>query len=161
MVIHYIKDYHFDAKPLWRLSRRLGKELGLTKVRVIWMGGRSFPAVNRQCGIFAENLERAFEEGSITSYEDDRLFDTDMIARGLRTSDGATVYVAVEASGVISVRDIDRARESANVLTKLYSAPAIPAVYGFDIATEQRKRTQSDPDAGLEEVHIFIESDRF
>ena len=159
MVTHYIKDYHFDARPLWKLSLRLRKELSLTKVRVIWMGGRSFPAVDRRCGIFAENLERAFEEGSITSYEDDRLYDTDLIVQGLRTSDNATVYVAVEGAGVISAMDIDLARESADILTKLYDAPAISAVYGFTIAVEQRERAQPDPDAGLKEVHIFIEAD--
>ena len=114
---------------------RLGKELGLTKAHVIWMGGRSFPAVDRRCGIFAENLERAFEEGLITSYEDDRLYDTDMIVQGLRTSDNTTVYVAVEGAGVISAMDIDLARESADILTKLYDAPAISAVYGTSLWT--------------------------
>ena len=155
-----LRGHLLEEKMARRLRQRLGRELSLSRVRVVWAGGRYFQP-QRRGEAFSDGVERALEEGQLTNDETDRLLDTDMIVHAPRMSDGATVYVAVEASGVIGVRDIDRARESANVLMKLYDAPAIPAVYGFDIATEQRERTQPDPDTGLEEVHIFIEPDRF
>ena len=74
------------------------------------------------------------------------------------TSDGETVYIAVEASGVIGSGDIDRARQSADILKKLYGEDAIPAVYGFSIESEQVE--QAKPKDGLAEVHIFLETER-
>ena len=159
MVIE-LRGYYFDTRTLMRLRFKLGKVLGLTKTRVIWMGGRAFFLTSGSEDIDSD-LDRAHEEGRITADGDEVVYSTDMIVRALRMSDGATVYVAVEASGVIGVRDIDRARESANVLAELYAATAIPAVYGFDIAREQAEQAKPDPDAGLQEVHIFIETERF
>ena len=72
------------------------------------------------------------------------------------TADGETVYIAVEASGVIGGGDISRVRQSADILEKMYGEDAIPAVYGFSIEPEQVKLKD-----GLAEVHVFLETERF
>ena len=72
------------------------------------------------------------------------------------TTDGETVYIAVEASGVIGSGDIDRACQSADILKKLYGEDTIPAVYGFSIEPEQVE--QAKPGDDLAEVHIFLET---
>ncbi len=156
-----LRGHLLESKMHTRLRQRLGRELGLDKVRVIWMPSGNGVQPQSRAQRFSDNLDRALETDQLTSSEVDRLLDTDMIVWTSRISDGATVYVAVEASGVMGVRDIDRARESARVLTKLYDAPAIPAVYGFSIASEQTELARSDPDAGLQEVHVFPELERF
>ena len=160
-IVNDLRGHMLESRMHTRLRQRLGRELDLDRVRVIWMPSGQGVQPQSRAEQFSENLEQALEIGQITSPEADRLLDTDMIVWTSRISDGATVYVAVEASGVIGVRDIDRARESARVLTKLYDAPAIPAVYGFSIAAEQTELARSDPDAGLQEVHVFPETERF
>ena len=159
MVIE-LRGYYFDTRTLMRLRFKLDKVLGLTKVRVIWMGGRSFFLTSGSEDI-DNDLDRAYEEGRITADEDEVVYSTDMIVRGSRISDGVTVYVTVEASGVIGISDISRARESADIMARLYATPTIPAVYGFNIAREQTDQARSDPNAGLEEVHIFTEPESF
>ena len=155
-----LRGHLLESKMPTRLRQRLGRELGLSRVRVVWAGGHGVQPASR-VEAFSDNLEQAFDAGQLTDDEAGRLLDTDMIVRASRVSDSATVYVAVEASGVIGVRDINRARESANILAELYAAPAIPAVYGFDIAREQAEQATPDTDAGLREVHVFIETERF
>ncbi len=155
-----LRGHLLEEKMARRLRQRLGRELGLRAVRVVWAGGRYFQP-QRRGEAFSDNLEQTLEDGRLTDDEVGRLLDTDLIVWTSRISDGATVYVAVEASGVIGVSDIDRARESADVLTKLYDAHTIPAVYGFSIAAEQTELAKSDPNAGLQEVHIFPELERF
>ena len=155
-----LRGYALEAKMPSRLRQRLGRELGLSRVRAIWMGEHSVQPQSR-AERFSDSVEQAFDEGHLTDDEAGRLLDTDLIARGSRISDGATVYIAVETSGVIGISDISRARESADIMARLYAAPAIPAVYGFNIAREQTDQARSDPNAGLEEVHIFTEPESF
>ena len=69
-----------------------------------------------------------------------------------------TVYVPAEASGVVNDDDIERVRDSAAFLRRLYpETEVIRAVYGYSIAGPQARFARADDTAGLEQVHIFLD----
>ena len=140
------------------LRQRIGDALGLRRVRPIWLA-RSVGASGSREIEYERKAEEANDAGVITDKEEGRLLDTDMVVRGLRTSDGSAVYVAVEASGVIKIRDIERARSSADILSRIYGADAIPAVYGYRIAPQQERQAEADEEAGLQRALVFLEDD--
>ena len=145
-----------EAKAPTHLCQMLSDALDIRRVQVIWMPRGIVTPIGRADG-FATRIEEATDEGVITEEEEGRLNRTDMVVRSLRKSDGEPLWIAAEASGVINYDDIDRARQSATALTKLYAQDALPAVYGHRIADEQRTFAQAHD--GLQEVHVFIESD--
>ena len=56
-----------------------------------------------------------------------------------------TVYVPVEASGVVNDADIERVRDSAAILRRLYpGAEVIPAVYGYSVAGPQVRSARAE-----------------
>ena len=144
-----------EAKAPTHLCQMLSDTLDIRRVQVIWMPRGIVTPIGRADG-FATRIEEAADEGVITEEEEDRLNRTDMVARSLRKSDGTSLWIAAEASGVINHDDIERARQSATALTKLYAQDALPAVYGYRIADEQKTFAQAHD--GLQEVHVFIES---
>ena len=102
---------------------------------------------------FEDDVDAASDAGKITENEETRLRVTDLIMRARRNSDGATIWFAVEASGVINIDDIDRARQSADAITKVYEQDAVPIVYGYRISDHQRRQAHEQG------VHVFIDPD--
>ena len=152
--VNDLRGSALEAKMPTRLRQRAARTLGLTRPRTLW-SAEHYVQPPSKAEAFDSRKELAADNGQI-SYEDaDRLTDTDMIMSA-ETRDGETVYIAVEASGVIGDGDIKRARHSADILKKLYDAEAIPAVYGLNIAQEQVE--QAKPAEGLAEVHIFLDA---
>ena len=88
---------------------------------------------------FEEEVSKAADSGVITDDDETRLLVTDLIVRSQRKSDRSTLWFAVEASGVINRDDVERARQSADAIQKVYSQDAIPLVYGYDIRDEERE----------------------
>ena len=82
-----------------------------------------------------------------------------MVVTALRNSDDSRVYIPVEASGAINDDDIDRARESAGILSNMYNEDAIPTVYGYTIEAPQIDLARANPEEGNAEVHILLEDD--
>ena len=102
---------------------------------------------------FEDDVDAASDDGKITENEEHRLRVTDLIMRARRKSDGATIWFAVEASGVINIDDIDRARQSADAITKVYEQDAVPIVYGYHISDHQRRQAREQG------VRVFIDPD--
>lgn len=69
---------------------------------------------------FVLEIESAMDKGIITEDEEARILRTDMIIRAIQKADGSHLWIAAEASGVIDKSDIDRARQSADALTKVF-----------------------------------------
>ena len=128
-------------------------------MRAVWTARNAAQATGR-ARTFERHTEEATDGELITDSEADRLIDTDMILTGTKVSTENVVYIAVEASGTIKSNDIQRARESAAILNRLYGAEAFPAVYGYYIDGQQVSEAQPDAEKALLEVHIFLESDR-
>ena len=132
----------------------LSDAFDIRRVQVIWMA-RGVVTPMRRADEFSVRIEEAADSGIITETEEGRLSRTDMVARSLRRSDGTSLWIAAEASGVINNYDIDRARQSAEALSKVYTQDAMAAVYGYRIADEQMEHAQARD--GLREVHVFLE----
>ena len=152
-----MRGYLLEGKMPTRLRQRIARAFGLRRPKTLWMAEHYVqpPSTAEE---FNDRKELAFDNGDISDDEESRLEDTDMVMRA-RNADGQTVYIAVEASGVIGSRDIDRARDSAKILTKMYGEDSIPAVYGFTIDDNQVRQASATDE--LAEVHIFLESERF
>ena len=152
-----VRGYTLGGQTGTRLRQRLASTLDLTHPRTLWMAKHYVQPPGR-AEEFNKEMQEALDNGKILDAEFNRLQDTDMVMRA-RDVDGRTVYVAIEASGVIGSGDIGGARRSALILTKMYSENAIPAVYGFSIAEQQtRQAEQTDEEA---EVLVYLESETF
>ena len=93
---------------------------------------------------FRDSLEMAEESGKITESDMERLFDTDLILHSRRrTGDRQTLWVAVEASTTIRVKDIARASDSADTLRAAFDEDAAGVVIGHRIRTEDRARADA------------------
>ena len=140
-----------EAKLPNRLSTPVRREFNVSRLRSVWAGNRVITGDRNPK--FIDDVDAAADAGKITENEESRLTDTDLIMRARRTSDGATIWFAVEASGVINTDDIDRARQSADAITKVYEQDAIPLVYGYRISDHQRRQAREH------DVHVFIDPD--
>ena len=140
-----------EAKLPNRLSTPVRREFNVRRLRSVWAGNRVITGDRNPK--FIDDVDAAADAGKITENEESRLTDADLIMRALRNSNGATVWFAVEASGVINTDDIERARQSADAITKVYAQDAIPLVYGYRISDHQRRQ------ASEHAVHVFIDPD--
>ncbi len=102
-----------------RFSRRAPAVLGRAGFRRV----RPVPA--EELFDLIDTLE---EQGRLLPEERNRLAETDLVVRARR--DGQEVWVAVEVSSTVDVRDARRAAESAALLARILGAPAAAAVAG-------------------------------
>lgn len=152
-----IRGASLESKMPTRLRQRLAAELHLTTPRTLWLAEHYVQPPSR-AEEFEVSRERAVDQSQITADESERLIDTDMVIQAT-SAQGDRIHVAVEASGVIGRRDIDRARESANILKKMFGGDSIAAVYGFSIEPVQIEQAREKED--MAEVHVFLETGRF
>ena len=152
--VNDLRGSALESKMPTRLRQRAARTLGLIRPRTLWLAEHYVQPPSR-AEAFDRLKEQAADSGQISDEEADRLTDTDMIMRAT-TADGETVYIAVEASGVIGDGDISRVRQSADILKKLYGEDVFAAVYGLSIEPEQV--VQAKPRDDLAEVHIFLET---
>ena len=87
-------------------------------------------------------VEAAWKSRIIDDRQEERLFVTDLVVRASK-SDQRLVWVAVEASNRIGQRDIERVRESADALAKVFPQDVVMAAaagYRIDEADRARAR---------------------
>ncbi len=154
-----LQGYNLERKMHSRLRQRIGSALGLRKVRALWTARIGAQATGR-AEVFENLTDAAVDDGVITDGEAGRLLDTDMIMTGARVLGGELVHIAVEASSGIRTRDVNRSRESASILERLYGTEAIAVVYGYSIAEQQVSEAQPNLVNNLSEVHVILETDR-
>ena len=134
-----------------KLPTPIRREFDVRHPRPVWAA--RIAGIFRGGSRFEDDIDAASDSGKITENEEDRLRVTDLIMRARRNSDGATIWFAVEASGVINKDDIDRARQSADAITKVYEQDAVPIVYGYRISDHQRRQAREQG------VRVFIDPD--
>jgi len=140
----------------WRLTNKIpplvSRHFDVRRIYPVWSDG--FLPENPRIQGFQTTVEEATDNGQISDDDETRLRVTDLIVRSQRKSDGSTLWFAVEASGVIGEEDIVRAKQSSDVLKKIYNQDAMPLVYGYQI---------SDADRDLADelqVPVFLDPDR-
>ena len=155
--VNALRGDALETKMPTRLCDLLSEALDVRRTQIFWMARHATPPMIRG-DRFVEMLESASDRGIITEDEEARVTRTDMVIRSLRKSDGSRLWIAAEASGVIDQDDIERARQSASALKKLYGEDAVPVVYGYSISERQREQTAATPE--LQQVHVFLEPDQ-
>ena len=140
-----------EAKLPKKLPTLLSREFDVRRTHPVWAASRA--GIFRRSPQFEDDIEAAADAGKITEQEETRLRATDLIMRARRNSGGATIWFAVEASGVINTDDIERARQSADAIKKMYEQEGVPMVYGYRIPYPQREQ------AIEQGVRVFIDPD--
>ena len=87
-----------------------------------------------------EPVERALDSGSISEAQESRIQATDIVFHAQRKADRSPVWVAVEVSNDISQNDIERAYESAEVLSAIFPEAVMAVVAGYGIRSEDEDR---------------------
>ena len=123
---------HLEREVHANIVNIAGRQLGLNRVRVL-----QSKIVVRSPEL-QDAIDDAEEQGLITDVQGSHLERTDVILAARRKSDREAVHVAVEISGLIGERDINRARARADTLAIVKGAPVIPAVVGGSIAPPQQ-----------------------
>ena len=98
----------------------------------------------------SEAVEQAADDEMITAAEETRILATDLILRARRKRDRSTVWVAVEASHTIDGYDIDRVRESADILRRLFGTDSVAVTVGYGVRASEQRR------AGDLGVEVFV-----
>ena len=158
-IINQVNDIRGDAleaKMPTRLCDMIDVVFNVRRTQVFWMARISTPPAGRG-DRFVIEIESAAENGIITEDEEARILRTDMIIRAIQKADGSHIWIAAEASGVIDKSDIDRARQSADALEKVFGEDTAPIVYGYSI--DRRQRDQAFGNADEREVRVFIQPD--
>ena len=130
----------------------VSRHFNVRRIYPVWSDG--FLPENPRIQGFQATVEEATDDGQISDDDETRLRVTDLIVRSQRKSDGSTLWFAVEASGVIGEEDIVRAKQSSDVLKKIYNQDAIPLVYGYQISDSGRDL------ADELQVPVFLDPDR-
>ncbi|MCY3543810.1 MAG: hypothetical protein OXH22_07200 [Chloroflexi bacterium] len=158
-LINQVNDLRGDAleaKMPTRLCDMIDVVFNVRRTQVFWMARISMPPASRG-DRFVLEIESATDKGIITEDEEARILRTDMIIRAVQKADGSHLWIAAEASGVIDKSDIDRARQSADALTKVFGEDTAPIVYDYSI--DRRQRDQAFGNADEREVRVFIQPD--
>ncbi len=108
------------------------RQLGLNRVRIL----QSKMVVRSP--EFQDAIDDAEEQDAITAAQATNLEQSYVVLAARRKSDRETVHVAVEISGLIGERDIDRARARADTPAIVKGTPVIAAVVGGSIAPPQQ-----------------------
>ena len=138
-----------ERRAVYKLPPRLSQKLGLRRVRAVYPEAVS-PSRD---STFIDSVEEAVESGVITEDQEARLRLTDLVFHARRKTDGERVWFAVEASGAVGPRDIDRAIESATALRTVFGEHAEPVVTGHRIRLHDHQRAEEDG------VVVVIEDD--
>ena len=133
-----------EDKLLRRVRSRVSRALGLRRARI--MQSQLLEPLPE----LLERMDTALADGLITDDQDSRVEATDVILQAERKNDGSAIWVAIEASSSINERDIQRARESADILSILFQQPTEAAVVGHRIGVLDEKR------ADTARVHVLL-----
>ena len=123
-----IKGDFLEFKLPQRIRAFLSQKLGLRRARILQS------ALGLQQGSeLSDAVADAAEAGAITDAEEARVLETDLILCARRKRDGSDVWVAVEASHTVDGYDIDRARESAAILRRMFGTDSVAAAVGYGV----------------------------
>lgn len=142
--IGYLRGVALETKLHRSVRSRVSQALGLRRARIMQS------ELLEPLPELVERMDAALADGLITDNQDSRVEATDVILRAERKDGQEWLWVAIEASSSIHQRDIERARESADILALMFEEPAEAAVVGHRISDMDSER------AGLARVHVLL-----
>ena len=148
---------HDLQESVHRLENRVGTLVGDTLE--LKLPGRIIPLLSQKIRLRRAEIVRsptttmnseltdaiadAVDEGVLEDWQETRIGLTDIIIRAQRQSDRSAVWVAVEASSAIHLRDIERVRQSADALSAVFRQDAIAVVAGNRINAEESRQADA------------------
>ena len=138
-----------ERRAAYKLPPILSQKLGLRRSRAVY----PVDVPPSSDSTFIDRVEDASEAGLISEEQEMRLKVTDLVFHARRKSDGARVWFAVEASGAVGPRDIERVAESAAALSAVFDEHARAVVTGHRIRLHDHMRAEEDG------VIVHIEDD--
>lgn len=140
-----LKGDSLEAKLHRRIRPLLSQRLGLRRPQVLHS-----PISDTESELY-EPVEAALDSGIITAAQDTRISATNIILRAQRkAADRSPVWVAVEVSNDISQRDIERARQPAEALSRVFCQDNMAVVAGYRIHPQDQER------AAKADVHTLL-----
>ena len=134
-----------EAKAYRRIRPRVVQNLELRQSRIL----------HSQLQETADELfypvRAALDGGLITMEQDDRIHETDIIMHAQRKDDLALVWVAIEVSNTIDRTDIERARQSADILRFVFQQESLAVAVGYRISQGDQERAA---ESGVQVVTI-------
>ncbi len=91
----------------------------------------------------SEAVEQAVDAGLLSDAEETRVLATDLILRARRKADRSTVWVAVEASHTVDGYDVERARESADILGRVFNTDSVAVAMGYGVRAGEQERADA------------------
>lgn len=130
---------HRKARPL--LSQKLGLR------QTVIMQSQLLEPLPELAGA----VNDALDSGVISSVQDRRITETDLILRAQRSHDRSPVWVSVEISSKVDGHDVQRSRETADALTAIFGVEAIATVAGYQIDPLDDERAKN---LGVEYIQV-------
>ena len=128
--VGYLIGAELERKAFRILPVRLNRIYQLRRPRIVLRQGDYTPHTQG----FLDDVENALDSATITEQQYERILLTDLVIRASRKEgDQGVIYFAVEASGTIARRDIDRAVATSEAIHDLYQTEAIPVAVGYRI----------------------------
>lgn len=127
--VGHLVGAELERKIFRILPVRLNRIYQLRRPRIVLRQGDFTPHTQE----FLNDVENALDSRTITEQQYERILLTDLVVRATRKDGQGAIYFAVEASGPIARRDIDRAVTSSETIHGLYQTEAIPVVAGYRI----------------------------
>ena len=135
--VAYLRGSDLENRLHRNLRSTVCQELGLMRPRILQ--SQLMEPINE----FADQLYDALQGGRINADQYDRAEQTDFIIRAIRKVDRIQVLVAVEASATIDAHDVQRARQSADVLATVFETETIAVVAGGHIDPRDMARAKA------------------
>ncbi len=127
--VGYLVGAELERRAFRILPARLNRIYGLRRPRIVLRQGDYTPDTQS----FLDDVENALDTSLITEQQYERIVATDLIVRASRKEDRSPMYFAVEASGAVARRDIDRAIATSEALRAVYEVEAMPVAVGYRI----------------------------
>ena len=129
-----VKGVSLEAYLHVQMSRRAANLFTLRRIAVV-----RGPLLSDAVHDFEDEITDSLKRNSISDDQHTRVFDTDLIIRGLDRESNKPTYVAVEAAFTIGHDDIRKASDTVTALRAVFKkeeAEVVGAIHGINIAAE-------------------------
>ena len=137
VAVDYLRGSDLEIRLHRNLRSTVSQRLDLMRPRI--MQSQLQEPINE----FADEVFDAHRAGRINREQYRRIERTDFIMRARLLDTHAPVLVAVEASATVDAHDIERARESADVLATIFGMETIAVVAGYRIDPRDSARAEA------------------
>ena len=127
------RDY--ELRMVQNIHHIMRRALGMESPKVL-KGGSA------DAGELSNKVTDAERRGAITREEGDILFLVDAVVSGIRESDRSPLHAVAEISVTIGEKDVERAKDRADILSKVMDEPAMGVVIGDGISEPDRRRAE-------------------